>query len=160
EPFRPPLVSDDYRQSMNRGKVLFTVTGCAACHSEPAAQKAARNDEDEKDPLRPEDSFHAAGTPNGPAAKYTLGAVGSKYRPDTLAAFLQNPLKTPPSGRMPNMNLSGQEATDLARYLCRLTDETFGPSMPTAPWWLKPSRIAEKVFADSDALAFKFLSAD
>ena len=89
EPVKPPTLSNEYRQSMERGRVLFTVTGCAACHQDPLPKKAARNDEDEKEALQPEDYFYAAGSP-GPATKYNLGALGSKYRPETLAAYLQS----------------------------------------------------------------------
>jgi cytochrome c2 len=144
EPVRAPNVSNEYRQSMARGQVLFTVTGCAACHQEPLPKKAARNDEEEKEPLQPEDYLYAAGSP-GPTTKYNLGALGSKYRPETLAAYLQNPPKVSPAGRMPHMNLEAREALDLARYLCRVTDETLSPRMPDANG-LKPSLIAEQVF--------------
>lgn len=149
EPSRAPTVSNEYRQSMERGRVLFTVTGCAACHQEPLPKKAARNDEDEKEPLQPDDYFYAFGA-TGPVAKYNLGALGSKYRPETLAAYLQNPLKVNPSGRMPDMRLEAREALDIARYLCRVTDETLSPKVPDANG-LKPSLIAEQVFEAAGA---------
>lgn len=123
---RSPTFSNEYRASMDRGRVLFTVAGCAACHTETKVKAA---DEDDKEPLKPEDSFFSAGTA-GPTAKYALGALGSKYRPDTLAAYLQNPLKTNPAGRMPHLPLNGNEATDLARYLCRMTDDTLDTELP------------------------------
>jgi cytochrome c2 len=129
---------------MDRGRVLFTVTGCAACHQEPLPKKSARNDEDENEPLKPEDYFYATGSA-GPATKYNLGALGSKYRPEALAAYLQNPLKVSPAGRMPDMKLEAREAIDIARYLCRVTDETLSPKMPDVNG-LKPSLIAEQVF--------------
>lgn len=127
---RAPTFSDAYRQSMERGRVLFTVTGCAACHTEP--KKKADPGDDEKEPLKPEDHVYSAGTA-APAVKYALGALGSKYRPDTLAAYLQNPLKTNPAGRMPHMSLAANEAQDLSRYLCRVTDETIDTAMPKPP---------------------------
>jgi cytochrome c551/c552 len=120
--FNPP---NDVRQSHERGRVLFTTTGCAACHLE--AKPNAKNPEDDREPLKPEDQVF------GPAAKYILGALGSKTRPEPLAAYLQNPLKTNPHGRMPQMNLNSQEATDLARYLCRVTDEVTDPALPALP---------------------------
>src|SRR5439155_11558011 len=151
----------EYRQSMDRGRILFTVTGCAACHSEPLARKLQPENE-EREPLKPEESIYSAGS-TGPAAKYGLGAIGSKYRPDTLAVYLQNPLKTNPAGRMPNMNLNGTEATDLARYLCRTTDEALDPGMPSIG--LKPALIAAEVFAEfgsqpGEYAAFKKLPTD
>jgi mono/diheme cytochrome c family protein len=127
-PFNPP---NDVKQSFDRGKVLYSVAGCAACHQESKPKE--RDPEDDREPLKPEDSLTGLGTLSGPTAKYTLGAVGSKTRPEPLAAFLQNPLKTHPSGRMPNMNLNAQEATDLARYLCRLSDDNIDPGFPAVP---------------------------
>lgn len=125
-PYRAPLpVPDGDKQSADRGRVLYTVAGCAACHQE--AKPVKKNEEDDREPLKPEDLFH------GPVTKYVLGSPGSKFRPETLAAFLRDPLKFAPAGRMPNMNLNPQEATDLARYLSRLTDETTKPEMPAAP---------------------------
>jgi mono/diheme cytochrome c family protein len=128
EPVRAPTASNDYRNSMDRGRVLFTVTGCATCHQDaPLPKKAARNDEDEKEPLKPDDLIY------GSPAKYALGALGSKTRPDALAKYLQDPLKVNPGGRMPHMGLSSQEATDLGRYLGRVTDEKLATAMPDSP---------------------------
>jgi cytochrome c2 len=158
EPTKPPVISNEYRQSMERGKVLYTTTGCAACHQEALPKKPARNDEDEKDPLKPEDYVYGAGTPGGPAAKYALGAVGSKYKPETLAAFLQNPLKVNPSGRMPHMNLDPRESLDIARFLCRLTDENISPAMPVVRG-LTPQLIADAVIHPAERKAFDTLPA-
>ncbi|MBX9580639.1 MAG: hypothetical protein K2X87_10055 [Gemmataceae bacterium] len=131
-PARAPAVSNEYRQSMERGRVLYHVTGCAACHDAPPTKKPADGEEDEKPPPKPEEFVYSLGTA-GPAAKYRLGALGSKYRPDTLAAYLRDPLKVNPSGRMPHMALKVREAEDLARYLCRVTDETLSTGMPEPP---------------------------
>ncbi|MFO0822233.1 MAG: c-type cytochrome [Gemmataceae bacterium] len=121
-PLNPP---GDVQQSFARGKTLYTVAGCAACHQE--AKAVAKNPEDDREPLKPEEQFV------GPVTKYPLGAPGSKTRPEPLSAYLQNPLKTNPTSRMPHMNLNQQEATDLARFLCRLTDDAIDPDMPKAP---------------------------
>lgn len=117
---RLPTVSNEYRQSMERGKTLFAVTGCAACHAEPTPKKVDE-DEDEKPPAKPEDLVY------GPTIKYRLGALGSKYRPDTLARYLLDPLAVHPAGRMPNLGLRDRDAQDLARYLCRQTDDAVTP---------------------------------
>ena len=147
----PVVVSNDVRQSTERGRVLFTVAGCAACHQE--SKPKPKNDEDDREPLKPEDYFASLGTA-GPAAKYLLGSVGGKTRPEPLAIYLQNPLKTNPHGRMPQSNLNSQEATDLARYLCRVTEENFSPEMPAAP---KTSalNVGRKVFEAADAAKSK-----
>lgn len=143
-PPRGAVVSNELRQSLERGRVLFTVTGCAACHNEPLAKKPRNDADEDKPPLKPEEFFYSLGTA-GPAAKYALGAVGSKTRPEPLAAFLQNPLKTHPGGRMPQMNLTAAEAMDIARHLCRVSDEAMSPEMPDGKG-LKPGLIALEVF--------------
>lgn len=164
-PYRMPINPPDaIRQSFERGRVLYTVAGCAACHQE--AKPKEKGDEDDREPLKPEDYIHGLGTSNGPTAKYLLGALGSKTRPETLAAYLENPLKVNPAGRMPHMNLNQQEATDLARYLCRLTDDNLSTAMPAAPK-TKPSELAKDVYRDyygikarDELSAFQKLNAD
>jgi cbb3-type cytochrome oxidase cytochrome c subunit len=131
-PARIPTLSTEYRQSMERGRVLYHVTGCAACHDAPPPKPPADGEEDEKPPPKPEEFVYSLGTA-GPSAKFRLGALGGKYRPDTLAAYLRDPLKVNPSGRMPHMTLKDREAEDLARYLCRVTDETLATGMPEPP---------------------------
>lgn len=131
-PARAPTISNEYRQSMERGRVLYHVTGCAACHEVPKPKEPADGEDDPKPPLKPEEFIYSLGTA-GPAAKYRLGALGSKYRPDALAAYLRDPLAVNPSGRMPHMTLKDREAQDLARYLCRVTDESLTPGMPDPP---------------------------
>ena len=113
----PPKNVQDVVKSGLRGKTLFTTTGCAACHS-PNDPKA--------DPSKVLQSFVSA-------THYDLKNVGSKTRPDRLVPFLQNPLATHPSGRMPNMNLDGKDATDLANFLCSEADESIFPNLPAPP---------------------------
>ncbi|VTR94442.1 probable cytochrome oxidase (cbb3-type) : Probable cytochrome oxidase (Cbb3-type) OS=Planctomyces maris DSM 8797 GN=PM8797T_08489 PE=4 SV=1: PA14: Cytochrom_C [Gemmata massiliana] len=125
----PTIPSDQIKQSMDRGRVLYSVAGCAACHSDPLPKKK-KDDDEEKEPLAPVDFVYGLGTLSGPTPKYSLGGLGSKTRPEALAAYLANPLKTNPHGRMPNMNLNAGEAIDLARYLCRVPDENVTPEMP------------------------------
>ena len=93
------------------------------------AEGEGNEEEEEREPLKPEDYFYSLGT-DGPAAKYLLGGLGGKTRPEALAVYLQDPLKSNPSGRMPHMVLNQQEATDIARYLCRVTDENVSPTCP------------------------------
>ena len=52
---------------------------------------------------------------------------------------------------MPQMNLNSQEATDLARYLCRVTDENLVPEMPAAPK-TKPLEVGRKMYEGHDDL--------
>ncbi len=142
----PTVPPNDIKQSMERGRVLFSVTGCAACHSDPLPKKK-KDDEEEKEPLAPSDYIYGLGTLSGPAPKYNLGALGSKFRPETLAAYLQNPLKTNALGRMPHMSLSAAEATDIARYLCRVQDESVTPDALPVPK-MTALALGRKVFEE------------
>lgn len=146
---------DELVKSVTAGKKLFLTAGCAACHgdklTEPPTKAKPKDEEDEKEPLKPEDSFYSVGTA-GPTGYYLLGGVGSKFTPETLKKFLENPLATNPHGRMPIMVLSGQEATDLARFLCGTADPKIDRPAPAAPA-LKPAAVAEAV-PGLDPLAF------
>lgn len=155
-PDRAPTLSNEYRQSMDRGRVLFTVTGCAACHEQPLKKTAL--DDEEKEPLKPEEQIYSAGTA-GPAAKYALGALGSKYRVSTLTAYLQNPLNTNPAGRMPHMSLNGNEAQDIARYLCRVTDDTIETSPPKGRG-LDPAALFKAAATPAEIQAFNKMTLD
>ena len=75
------------------GKKIYHQIGCVACHGR-RDQPAPRL-----------------------AASMPLGELASKYTIASLAAFLQDPLKVRPSGRMPALNLVKNEATELASYL-------------------------------------------
>lgn len=81
--------------AVNRGRKLFRELGCAACHDLPEA-----------DAPRLETSV-------------PLGNLLAKYTVVSLTRFLSDPLHVRPSGRMPALNLSGQEAADVAAYLLR-----------------------------------------
>jgi cytochrome c553 len=143
----PAVVPNDVKASMEKGRVLYSVTGCTACHNDPLARKK-KDEEDEKEPLAPADYLYGTHTLAGPVAKYSLGSLGSKFTPATLAAYLQNPLKTNPHGRMPNMNLSPQDALDIARYLCRTADENVTPDTLPKPK-LTPDDLAKTVLASA-----------
>jgi putative heme-binding domain-containing protein len=78
-----------------RGRELFHTIGCVACHS-PRADDGSEQLVDQSVPL---------------------GRLEEKYSIDSLAAFLENPHRVRPSGRMPNMALSHWEANDIANYL-------------------------------------------
>ena len=152
EPYHPPLnLPGDVRQSTERGRVLYTVTGCAACHQENVPKP--KGDEEDREPLKPEDYLYSLGTA-GPAAKYPLGALGSKTRSEVLATYLQDPLKTNPTGRMPHMVLNSQEARDIARHLCRVTDESISSEMPAEPK-TKPLDLGRAVYRDLFGAAYR-----
>jgi mono/diheme cytochrome c family protein len=74
---------------------LYRKVGCFACHG-------PRN---------------AAGKPGATTSTTVpLGDLKAKYSISSLAAFLENPLHSRPSGRMPK-TLDGKEAKDVANYL-------------------------------------------
>jgi mono/diheme cytochrome c family protein len=81
-------------QSAGRGEELFHRIGCVACH-QPKGET----------PLL--------------ATSVPLGDLTQKYTLPALAAFLRDPLHVRPSGRMPSLNLSEDEARDVASFLLR-----------------------------------------
>jgi len=82
--------------AIRRGEKLFHEVGCVACHN-PRREGA---------PVL----ATSAPLPTELEVKYTL---------PSLAEFLKDPLHARPSGRMPSLNLSDQEARDVSAYLLR-----------------------------------------
>jgi len=80
---------------ISQGRSLYHQVGCVACHS----------------PQEATNSLDASSVP--------LGDLAKKTTIDELSSFLKDPLKTRPSGRMPSMSLSGDEAAAIAIYLLR-----------------------------------------
>lgn len=78
-----------------KGRALFHGIGCIACHS-------------------PRDE---SGKEMSSSGDLSLSHVPAKFQAGALAEFLLDPLKVRPSGRMPDMNLSREEAASLAAYL-------------------------------------------
>ncbi len=77
-----------------KGNTLFHQSGCIACHQPQQGEMAQL------------------------ATSIPLGNLVDKYTIAGLTAFLDNPHKFRPSGRMPSLNL-GKEAEDVAHYLLR-----------------------------------------
>lgn len=97
----PPMPKGDVK----RGRQLYHTVGCVACH-EPAAES------DYRPPRVPKDvDLERPGNGSVPIA------LADAYEPDALASFLFDPLAMRPSGRMPSMRLSREEAADVAAYL-------------------------------------------
>jgi cytochrome c2 len=82
-------------KAMNAGRNLFHMAGCVACHGTRNAAGQAET------------------TPPGCVP---LGDLKAKYTNASLAAFLADPLKVRPGGRMPHL-LNAKEARDVAHYL-------------------------------------------
>ncbi|MCB9869121.1 MAG: c-type cytochrome [Planctomycetes bacterium] len=79
---------------IERGRELYHSVGCVACHA-------------------PEDG-RATAVPSIP-----LGELAAKTTVDSLAAFLRDPQRIRPAGRMPKLWLEEDEAQALAMYLLR-----------------------------------------
>ncbi len=94
--FRPGPVGSD---AIQRGERLFHTVGCAVCHGDQRISQADR-----------------------PAFSVPLGDPAEKYSIGSLTGFLLNPHDVRPSGRMPSLNLSDEEAHDVASYLIREVD--------------------------------------
>lgn len=114
ERYTTPTIDAD---AADRGRETFHTVGCVACHSPRA------NDHRE---LMSESSV-------------PLGKLQEKYSMEGLVAFLENPLKTRPAGRMPQMQLSHWEAVDIASYLLA----TPASASPTEPFTLNPDLAAK-----------------
>lgn len=142
------------RKSLRDGERLYVTIGCAACHGEKVRGQSAKSkvkddpDADEKPTLQPEDSVYAVGT-TGPQGRYILGGVGSKSPSEIVAQYLLNPQATNPHGRMPNMTLGGQEAQDVARFLCGHIDNNVTRELPEEPK-MRPTSVATAAFSPSD----------
>lgn len=84
--------------SAKRGEELFRSVGCVACHTIPVD-----------------------GESTGPSG-YPLNHVLYKYTLGGLTSFLHCTLQVWPSGRMPEMGLTVEEARSIAAYLLRLPE--------------------------------------
>lgn len=96
--------SNPVPSSIGRGRTLYQRVGCLACHD-------------------PVESRQAPGATSVP-----LVDLAGKYTIPSLAGFLLDPLRVRPSGRMPALNLTKDEAGDLASYLLR---DLRGKAAPT-----------------------------
>lgn len=95
----PPMPAGDPA----RGKTVYHTSGCVACH-EPAIDLAPPG--------------HRVGTEvERPGNASVPIALADTYELHALGRYLFDPLKDRPSGRMPSMHLTEQEAADVAAYL-------------------------------------------
>jgi len=104
---------------IERGKVLFHQVGCVACHSpfeQPAKMELGEFGEFAPAPAKIK------------RASIPLPNLASKTTVEQLAAFLMDPHKIRPSGRMPNLRLSTGDASAIATYLLR--DQAPDPNDP------------------------------
>ncbi|MDP3070923.1 MAG: c-type cytochrome [Opitutaceae bacterium] len=99
------------------GKALYHTKGCVACHA-PRADYA------------PPDGRPGAGEFSYGAAAFP--ALAEKYDVASLAAVVRDPLASRPDGRMPRIEMEGQDALDIAAYLLGITssDGEIAPKLP------------------------------
>jgi cytochrome c1 len=97
-----------------RGKALYHSVGCVACHAPfdaPPRHKV--------DPSAPPPDDDEKPSPRLALGAVPLGNLGQKTNATALTRFLANPLHARPSGRMPSLSLTSDEARAIAVYLLR-----------------------------------------
>ncbi len=97
-----------------RGKLLYHSVGCVACHE--AFEPPPRHKIDPNAPPADDEDKEA---PKKSLVWVPLGNLARKTTVEALALFLANPLHVRPSGRMPSLGLSAEEARAVAAYLLR-----------------------------------------
>ena len=111
---------------LEKGRQLFHSVGCVACH---APQESL---EELTSPTIKAPEFSAAGLGNRfSGASVPFGNLAQKTSVEALAGFLENPLTTRPSGRMPSFGLTSAESHAIALYLARgQATGLFDPNQP------------------------------
>lgn len=121
-----PLATEE--EGYKKGRELYHTLGCVACHGAYESPRAVfglstmSNDVPKADVPAPH------------------GKLGGKWRPEALREFLLDPLRVHPSGRMPNMKLSQEEADFVTRYL--LTQWNKDTKPVTGKFTVDPGRAA------------------
>jgi mono/diheme cytochrome c family protein len=114
--------------AVRRGEALFHSVGCAACHGDQRDTGAIdtlrkglslspEDDDDEEDV--PAEKAASDSNYVSPVFIMPLGKLEDKYNLSGLITFLQDPHAVRPSGRMPALNLTPEEARDVASYLLK-----------------------------------------
>ena len=121
-----PAVSEESK----RGEALYHSVGCVACHSALRPPRVGYGNEEE--------IYQAIQieTPRIEIPSAPLPNQRRKTALQPLADFLQNPLTTRPSGRMPQMGLDPGEARAIATYL--LDEDDPGQGSEPHPARLEP----------------------
>lgn len=110
-------------RTLEQGRRLYHSVGCVACH----APQESLDDLDS-----PTWDFEADEA-LAPAVAADLGAPAFDTTLEALTRFLVDPLAVRPSGRMPALHLSDEEARAIATYLLR--EQCDGDSLSWAPGW-------------------------
>lgn len=113
--------------AIRRGEELFHKVGCAACHSDQRSDEQIEQIRrgalpEELDDEEDENASKNDITWKRPAYAMPLGKLEQKYSLGSLIGFLREPHTVRPSGRMPSLNLTPEEARDIASYLLKDVD--------------------------------------
>jgi cytochrome c553/mono/diheme cytochrome c family protein len=116
----------------HKGETLFRTVGCLGCHN---AQ-----------------TENAAEIPTS----VILPEIGKKYSMPSLMAFLKDPLKSRPSGRMPTLGLSDEDYQNLAHYFVRGGEMTLNTKFQLfrGTWDKLPNFANLKVIAQGESAGF------
>ncbi len=119
---------------LSRGRELYHTIGCIECHGALESPQAVYG----------EQGLSAS----VPKVKVPLvhGLMGGKWKLSELAAFLKDPMKIRPSGRMPSMSLGDEEADMLANYLLSVWKSP-PAAEGRAPFKPEPSKVQEGMAA-------------
>ena len=133
---REPVAS----AASDAGRKLFHSVGCVACH----------------DPR--EAAMEGAAVPAPRDGAITLEHVPEKYTLASLSEFLYDPLAVRPSGRMPDMSLSRDEARSIASYLLDRPTIDFAPPAQEFPLAARGKAYFQQRYCgschDLDGMAF------
>lgn len=129
--------------SFDQGKRLYHTVGCVACHG---PREIPIREVDENEDLEDEELVDR---PKFAPIAVSLDHVPAKYDANSLGEFLFQPLIVRPSGRMPDMKLTREEAGSIAHYL---TGQNPPPQHSVNP---QPSLVAKgkEYFAELNCAA-------
>ena len=134
----PPGESEAHALSLDeleRGRVLFHEIGCVACHlpeEQPRQLEVPLAGADPWEGSLDGDDQEELWMPEGvlEPSEVSLGDLARKTTVEALAAFLADPHRVRPSGRMPSLRLTAEEARAIAMYLLR--EQAFGETSEPA----------------------------
>ena len=119
-----PTGLDEFK--LEQGRQLFHSVGCVACHSPQETQSSLGQAEVGSPDLSGTELEAQFGHHSVP-----MGNLSAKTSVAALAKFLENPLASRPSGRMPSLGLSAGESQAIAMYLARgQATGLFDPNQP------------------------------
>jgi len=127
-----------------RGQRLYHQVGCVACHAPDEKYQSEKTHQTDREQLLARldltaDELAELGLAEAlqPVRSVPHAQLSAKYDRRSLTFFLLDPLKTRPSGRMPNMKLQAEEAADIVAYL--VPTET-----PPATTELPPGDVSQR----------------